>query len=266
MKIGIIGMGVVGHALKNGFEKIGYSVCIHDIKLATSITDVLDTEIIYVAVPTPAKEDGGCDTSIVENIVHELRFANMRYEGVIAIKSTCIPGTTQRLIDIYDDKIVFVPEFLKERSANYDFVYAHDLLCIGSDNVNHAYVVQRSHGDYPVEVMRVSPTEAELVKYMHNSFGAFRVTFANEYFELCDKLNINYDNVKRAFVTKNRIPDEYLDVKPELRGFAGACFPKDIAAINHLMQKELGLPYKLWENIIEENERFKSTVFKGMRK
>ena len=99
-----------------------------------------------------------------------------------------------------------------------------------------------------------------------NNFYASKIQLFNEYYQLCNKTNINYDNVKRAFVTKNSIPDEYLDVKPELRGFAGACFPKDIAAINHLMQKELGLPYKLWENIIEENERFKSTVFKGMRK
>jgi UDPglucose 6-dehydrogenase len=263
MKIGIIGLGIVGKAMQVGFEKLDYVVKIHDIILDTNISDVLDTDIVYVCVPTPSAKDGSCDTSIVEQVVTELKEFN--YPNIIAIKSTCIPGTTQKLIDRYNDKILFVPEFLKERSAEYDFIHNHNLLCIGSNNVNHAYIAEISHGTYPKQVIRVTPTEAELVKYMHNSFGAMRVNFANEYFELCEKLNQNYDTVKRVFIAKNKLPDEYLDVKPELRGFGGACLPKDMRAINKFMQQELGLPYKLWETILEDNDKFRRTAFKGMR-
>ena len=56
-----------------------------------------------------------------------------------------------------------------------------------------------------------------------------------------------------------------MDVKPELRGFGGACLPKDMQAINIFMQQELGLPYKLWETILEDNDKFRRTAFKGMR-
>ena len=112
MKIGIAGLGVVGSACKAGFEKCGYEVVIHDPKLFTQIHELIDTEIVYVCVPTPAKQDGTCDTSIVHEIIVELMRQN--YDGIIAIKSTIPPGTTQQFIERYSDRIVFVPEFLKE--------------------------------------------------------------------------------------------------------------------------------------------------------
>ena len=73
-KIGIIGSeGVVGGALKYGMKKLGYIVKCHDIVLNTKIEDVLDTDIIYICVPTNAKPTGECDTSIVESVVHKLK-------------------------------------------------------------------------------------------------------------------------------------------------------------------------------------------------
>ena len=65
MNIGIIGVGVVGSACKVGFEHIGHTVKVHDIKLHTKIDDVLDTEICYVSVPTPTRDDDSCDVRIV---------------------------------------------------------------------------------------------------------------------------------------------------------------------------------------------------------
>ena len=72
MKIGIIGLGVVGSACKAGFERIGHDVKCHDIKLYTNIEDVLDTEVCFVSVPTPSDENGSCNTSIVQKVVKEL--------------------------------------------------------------------------------------------------------------------------------------------------------------------------------------------------
>ena len=72
MKLGIVGLGVVGSAIKYGFEKLGHSVAEHDIKLDTSILDVLDAEICYLCVPTPSDDNGACDVTIVEEVLKEL--------------------------------------------------------------------------------------------------------------------------------------------------------------------------------------------------
>jgi UDPglucose 6-dehydrogenase len=266
MKIGIIGLGVVGKAMLNGFKKVGFDVFEHDIVLGTKIEDLIDTEIVYVCVPTPANADNSCNTDIVESVVGELH--DMSYNGVIAIKSTVTPGTTARLIKKHNNtKIMFVPEFLKERSAEYDFLHGHNVLIIGHSNIVESYIVERCHAAIAEKIIRTSPTEAELIKYKHNMFGALRVTFANTFFEICDQYDdVNYNTVKAGFVAKNKLPDEYLDVAPELRGYAGACFPKDAAAMDYLTQTELGLDLQLWENMIKENEKFTKTVFLGMRK
>ena len=78
MKIGIIGFGIVGKAMQVGFKKLDYIVKIHDIILDTNISDVLDTDIVYVCVPTPSAKDGSCDTSIVEQVVRELKELNYK--------------------------------------------------------------------------------------------------------------------------------------------------------------------------------------------
>jgi len=260
MKIGIIGLGVVGSACRAGFERLGYTVSVHDIALGTTVESVMDTEIVYVCVPTPSNPDGSCNTDIVVSVVESLA----DYSGVIAIKSTVSPGTTQQLIDQFGDHIVFVPEFLKERSAEYDFVFDHRLLLVGTENVNHYYLVQRSHGSLPQQTQRVSPTEAEFVKYYHNSFNALRVVFANVFYEMTTSMAANYDTVKQAALSAGNVPDEYLDVKPELRGYAGACLPKDVLALQHFCDSN-NLAFELFDAMHRENEKFKKTVYKGMR-
>lgn len=263
MKIGIVGSeGVVGKACTAGFIKLGYTVLPHDISLTTKLSDLLPAEVVFICVPTPSDSNGKCDTSIVENVIAELYSNN--YGGVIAIKSTVEPGTTARLINQYDDRIVFVPEFLKERSAEYDFIFDHRLLLVGTDNVVNFYTVQRAHGDLPKDIMRVSATEAELMKYYHNTFNALRIVFANTMFEISDRMDASYDKIKEAFLRNNDMPDEYLDVKPELRGYGGACLPKDVLAMQRTCES-LGLPNNLFKSIDEENKHFKTTVFKGMR-
>src|SRR5687768_10451574 len=126
MKIGIVGLGIVGAAVKHGFEKLGHQVKAHDIRLETSLSDVLDSEVVYLCVPTPPGEGGRCDTSIIEEVVSTL-VNEHRYEGVIALKSTVEPGTTKRLQEQFSNpKICHVPEFLRERVAIADFIENHD--------------------------------------------------------------------------------------------------------------------------------------------
>ena len=263
MEIGIIGLGLIGSACKFGFEKLGHKVLGHDIILNTKINDLLGCEVIYICVPTPSNEDGSCNTSIVEEVVLELNKLN--YKGVVAIKSTVKPTTTLKLQNTTTLEICFVPEFLRERSALVDFIENHDLLAIGTKNKEVFNLIKECHGHYPQNISQLDPTEAEILKYYSNVLNALKVTFANEMYEICEKLNVNYTKIKNAFVKRGTTKDVYLDVSDNFRGYAGMCLPKDTKALAALV-KELDLDLDLFRVIDEENDKFKPTVFEGMRK
>ena len=261
-KIGIIGVGVVGAACRFGFEKLGHDVRVHDLKLETKLTDVINTEIIFVCVPAPVSDCGLCDTTIVESVIKDLQLLN--YSGVVAVRSTVSPGTCEKLAKKVNFKICFVPEFLRERCAISDFVENHSLLAIGTSDSDVCKLVKLCHGHYPQKTIQLTPSEAEMLKYYSNIFNALRIVFANEIYELCETLNIDYTNVKNAYVEKGSIPDIYLDVNENFRGYGGVCLPKDVLAISALIKKE-GLENKLIRTIHEENKKYKVTVYDGMR-
>tara|TARA_R100001086_G_scaffold142415_3_gene74849 strand:+ start:885 stop:1682 length:798 start_codon:yes stop_codon:yes gene_type:complete len=263
MNIGIVGLGVVGGAVRHGLERLGHKVCYHDTAMNTHLRNVLDTEICYICVPTPSDENGDCDTSVVEGVVRDL--VHHDYKGIIAIKSTVIPGTTKRLQMKYDcERICFVPEFLRERCALADFVENHDVCVIGAQNDAIFEKIKKSHGKYPQSIVQLAPTEAELVKYFNNTFFAMLITYANSFYEICKALDSDYDAVKEAITKRKFISDYYLDCSENLRGFGGVCLPKDTKAFNRLIQK-LDLDIDLFETILKENSKYKTTVYEGMR-
>lgn len=262
MNIGVIGLGVIGSACKYGFEKLGHKVKVHDIKFDTKIIDVLNTDICYICVPTPSNSDGSCNTSIVENVIRELKHYN--YKGVIAIKSTVKPTTTEKLKEETGLEICFVPEFLRERCAISDFTENHDLLAIGTESNEVFELVKKCHGHYPNKIEKLKPTEAELLKYYSNIYNATKIIFANEMYEICQRVGVDYSKVKDAFVKRGTSKDMYLDVNENFRGYAGVCLPKDTKALDSFV-KELGLDLKFFEMVDKENNKFKKTVFNGMR-
>lgn len=263
MKVGIIGLGVVGTANKVGFESLGHEVCFHDTKLETNIVDVIQTAVNFICVPTPADEDGRCDTSILESVIHQLHELN--YKGIIAVRSTSSPGFTRMMIEKYEnDRICFVPEFLRERCAQEDFIENHNLLAVGSENDEVYETIVNVHGHLPKQTVRLSATEAELLKYFNNVYAATRVVFANVFFEISKKLDCDYSKVKNAYVKTGKALDLYLDVSEDLRGYAGMCLPKDTKAFAKLLSDQ-GLEFKIIESIDSDNEKFKKTVYKGMR-
>src|SRR5437868_5901180 len=122
MKIGIIGVGMVGTTVRHGLSRIGHDIRVFDIKLPeTSLNDVTSSELIFISVPTPSNPDGTCNTSIVEKVVGEL--ADAGYKGLVVIKSTVEPGTTDKLHARYPHlRFAFCPEFLREKATYTDFV------------------------------------------------------------------------------------------------------------------------------------------------
>ena len=263
MRIGIIGLGAVGTANKEGFEHVGHTVVPHDIILDTTIQDVLDTEITFLCVPTPQADDGSCNTGILESVITEL--SQLNYKGIIAIRSTVVPGFTQRMIDTYRNlTICFVPEFLRERCAAEDFINNHKLLAIGTHDIWVYRKLVQVHGTLPENTEHLTPNEAEVLKYYNNVYAALRVTFANVMYEICDKLDCDYTTIKNAYIKTGKATDMYLDVNPNLRGYGGMCLPKDTQAIASLLN-QLNLDFELINSVHTDNEKFKKTVFNGMR-
>lgn len=113
MDVGIVGLGVVGKAVQAGLAKVGNKISVHDLKLQTSIKDVVGTKIIFICVPTPQSDDGSCDTKNVEDVLADL--SRLDYKGIVAIKSTVEIGFTNTMIQNFKNlTICFVPEFLRE--------------------------------------------------------------------------------------------------------------------------------------------------------
>ena len=122
MKVGIIGKGTVGKAVYEGLNHLGHQMSFFDPAYeGSTLNDVLDTDCVFLSVPTNQAPNGDCDTSIIERVVGELNDAG--YKGLVAIKSTVIPGTTDRMRDQYPNlRMANVPEFLRARTALADFV------------------------------------------------------------------------------------------------------------------------------------------------
>lgn len=252
--LGIIGYGIVGQAVEYGFKS--EPIFIYDkYKDFLPLEEVCKkSEFIFICVPTPIKEDeSGIDLSIVEENVSEIAKFISGTDKIIVIKSTIIPGTTRDLTKKYSlTNICFNPEFLTEANFLEDFVNA-DRTIIGADSdlVSRRLVSLYLKHFPKMPVFQTDPTTAEMVKYMANCFLATKVIFANEMHEICQKLGLSYQEVKKLVVADHRIFNSHLDVTTE-RGFGGKCLPKDLLALRALA-KSLGSDTKLLDTIWEKN-------------
>ena len=256
MKIGIIGRGTVGKAVYEGLNHLGHNMCFFDPAYeGSTLQDVLDADCVFISVPTNQAPNGDCDTSIVESVIAEL--AQAQYKGLIGIKSTVIPGTSERLSKEHPDlRICSVPEFLRAKTALADFMYNHDLLVIGSNREEDFELLKKMHGHLPKNVACVKPTEAEVIKYFNNVNHSVQIIFANIAFEVCKKLGVHYEAVYHAISKRECFNPAYLMCNDNLRGFGGHCLPKDASAWANLI-KNLGLEYTMIDAVIADNEKLK---------
>lgn len=230
LKIGVMGVGMVGGAMRRYFEKVGKTPLLYDPGLSLgSLEEVNKAEVVFVAVPTPyKKEEAGFDLSYVKQAC-----SNLHGSKIVVIKSTVVPGTTEALQKEFPQhQFLFNPEFLTELTADQDMQYP-DRQIIGytQQSYNIALDVMGLLPLAPYE--RIMPAiEAELVKYFGNNWFAVKVAYANQVYDLCQNLSVDYDRIMEATSADKRIGRSHLEVWHKgYRGYGGKCLPKDIRAM-----------------------------------
>lgn len=242
MKIGIMGMGVVGSAVYNHFSQFVDHVYIYDADPTRSLSTigelVSSSDFIFICVPTPS-EHGKIDSTYVEAALAYIHVnCGHHARGIVIIKSTVAPGSTQTWINSYKNEfnIVHIPEFLTERTSLQDLSIPSRIVIGGEYEAIKKVELFYSGCFYKPQIICMGPTEAELVKYMSNCFFATKITFMNEMREIADAMKISelgWNNIITGFAASGRVARSHLDVPgPDgKRGYGGKCFPKDITAL-----------------------------------
>ena len=233
-KIGVVGQGYVGTAIKLGFQD-HYDVLTYDkFDLGKSthskISDlVAEAKVIFVCVPTPMRKDGTCYTGIVEEVIREIN--ETATDHIVVIKSTVPPGTTDRINKEYTHStIIFNPEFLTEANFLDDFKNQKRII-LGGDRKGTNKLRQIYSKVFPhATIVKTGSKTAEMVKYFTNCFLATKVSFANEMDLVCGQIGIDYDKVVEYATYDERLGKSHWAVPgPDGDfGFGGHCFPKDL--------------------------------------
>lgn len=264
--IGIIGQGFVGSAIREGLKGF-HTVRTFDTQeaLCNSTHEEVchESDIIFVCIPTPMRRSGECDTRLLESVIKKIEEAcvDCDHSPILIIKSTVPPGTTSRLNDSSRLDICFSPEFLTEANSFEDFKNQTRII-IGGPRPATTKVKQMFRKAFPtVPIIKTGTKTAEMVKYFTNCFLASKVTFANQFYELCSAIDCDYDKVCEYALYDDRIGKTHLAVPgPDGDlGFGGHCFPKDLAAMIYFAHK-LGLDSSFLEQIEESNKGYRSNL------
>jgi len=259
--VGVIGLGFVGTAVQKGFEST-HKVVTYDIQkncTEKSVTDVVKTaQVTFICVPTPMNSDGTCNTSIVESVLTEIAAVD-DVKSVCVLKSTIPPGTTNRLAEMFPNiTIAFNPEFLTEKNYINDFLSQVNIIVGYSNNISQVKSVVELYWErFPNSAVTVTTAkEAEMIKYVANTFLATKVAYLNEIWQICQKTGINYDHVSGILKQDDRLGGTHWQVPGHDGhfGFGGTCFPKDInALIQYANQNGQNTPLlnAVWEKNLE---------------
>ncbi len=232
MKIGLIGNGFVGNAIAASYD---HKVLFYDPFKAGSVDSISDLCVchaIFVCVPTPQLANGECDTSIVRETLQAL--VDCEYRGVVIAKSTAP-------FEIYEEfakrlELAFVPEFLRADTAVEDYQNSEYAIIGSATWCTYSSTVEVLHNSNLYKLSsfrRLSIREACLVKYFANSFLATKVSMMNEFYQLCKRLDVNWDRTIESLSLDPRIGSDHTQVPgPDGKfGWGGHCFPKDTAAL-----------------------------------
>jgi UDPglucose 6-dehydrogenase len=265
-KIGIVGLGFVGGAIKNAMDG-GWPeqlVLVDPAKgYLNTIADLKDCSGVFVCVPSPQDDDGSCDTSILESVLKQLKDIN--YTGVIISKCTAPPVIYERLNEAFPN-LVHAPEFLTAAKAREDYINGKFAIIGGSVSAYQREaeriirIGQQGLGD---NVRYCSIGEASLAKYTINCFMSTKVVFMNELHQLASSMNLDYATIAEMVKMDRRIGNSHMQVPgPDgAFGFAGACFPKDTSAMLKIAEQQ-GVPLNVLDAAVKKNTILRLTESK----
>lgn len=246
MKIGIVGFGHVGNAIVELFPE---AVIFDKYKNIGTKEDINKCDIVYICVPTPTNKNG-CDTSSVEEVISWCE------ANILIIRSTVSVGFTDEMKSKYRKKIIFQPEYYGE-TKNHPFKNDKMIpwVTLGGDK-NDVKVVASLYESLGYKVNVSTSKEAEFAKYLCNTFLALKVVYANEMYDMAQKLGVDYSKSKELMLEDPRIGKSHLDVYENNRGFAGSCFPKDTEAL-YIQSKKVKAENELLKQTIKINKKFR---------
>jgi UDPglucose 6-dehydrogenase len=220
---------------------------------------------VFLCVGTPPAADGSQDLSYIVAVAKSVGEALKRRRGgpplTVIVKSTVVPGTTagpvRQAIErasgkraARDFRLAANPEFLKEGHALADALNP-DRIVIGGFDEASTESVAALFAWAKCPVIRTDPTTAEMVKYAANAFLATKISFSNEFANLCEALGVDWYTVADAIGYDARIGRKFLNAGA---GFGGSCFPKDLKAIAAAARRE-GRPLTIAEAALDVNQR-----------
>jgi len=236
------------------------------LQFTTDLADaVAPSLVVFIAVGTPATDNGEPDLSSVMAVARDIGDAMNSYK-VIVEKSTVPVGTARKLRQVIAERtdfefdIVSNPEFLKEGRAIEDFTKP-DRIVVGADDVRVAEIMKELYAPFlrtenPILIMDVP--SAEMTKLAANAMLAARISFMNEIANLCEAVGADVDSVRRGIGSDTRIGHSFLF--PGV-GYGGSCFPKDVQALAAVGRKR-GVRMRMAESIHEVNEHQKRYLVK----
>jgi len=221
--VGIIGCGFVGGALKTWLEEHNPKVAIRVSDPAKGYHDAMDDiDVAFLQIHVPTEDDGTQDLALMTELIRGLP------KVPVFVRTTILPGTSDRLSRETGHQVCYMPEFLTERTHIEDFRRQTMVFTGAVELLAKIFVGKR------FAVM--SPLEAEITKYAHNVFGAYKVTYFNAVREYCEKMGADWANVHNGVLLSGYINDMHTHVPgPDGKcGYGGKCFPKDVNAFAQL--------------------------------
>ena len=231
---------------------------------------VENSDVIFVAVPTPAQADGSVDLSFIESVAREIAAAMTSYK-IVVDKSTVPVQTGAKVSETIkryskakvEFDVVSNPEFLREGFAVEDFMKP-DRVVIGVSSQRPVPAMKEIYAPCQAPIIVTDLNSAELIKHAANSFLALKISYINAISLLCEATGANVQEVANGMGMDERIGRKFLDAS---LGFGGSCFPKDLSAFIHISAK-LGYDFALLKEVqrinAQQMERFVKKIIETL--
>src|SRR3977135_2336471 len=249
-------------------ELIHRNVAAQRLSFSGSIKAGVDnSQIVFIAVPTPPQSDGSVDLSFIEKVAREIAGVLTDYR-VIVDKSTVPVKTGERVAETIKRynrhgakfDVVSNPEFLREGCAIHDLMHP-DRIVIGAQSQHAIDLMKKVYEPFMAPVLVTGINSAELIKHAANSFLALKISYINAISAICDASGADVEKVADGIGMDRRIGRQFLNAGI---GYGGSCFPKDVAAFIHISD-QLGVPFTLLKEVQRINQAQKERFLKLIR-